>query len=167
MTPLQDSAMSTYERNANRLTVFLLMCMVGLAIFGTMQLSGPIPIHFNAAGQANRWGSPSTLLVLALVGVIAVGLLWVIRNTPPELMHFPGPRSLDNVVRQRLNFDHLLATLRVIVAALFFVMIGQILWVGMYHKKSIFLWPSFLFIILIFSCILVGLVRAYRLSSDH
>lgn len=159
--------MSTYERNANRLAVFLLMGMIGLALVGVTQLSGPIPIHFNAAGQANRWGSPATLLVLAFVGASVVGLLWIIRETPPELMNFPGPRTLENSVRQRLNFDQLLATLRVIVAALFLVMIGQILWVSLYHKKAIFLWPSFLFIILIFICILVGLVRAYRLSSDH
>jgi uncharacterized membrane protein len=159
--------MSTYERNANWITVFLLLLEVGLAVMGVMRLSGPIPIHFNGSGEANRWGSPSTLLVLAFVDLTLVGLLWISKSVPTELMNFPGARTTDNVAKQRQNIDQLLATIRVIVAALFLCIMGQIIWISLYHKQQIFPWPSFLFIALIFISTFIGLFRAYRLSASR
>ncbi|UHG92184.1 DUF1648 domain-containing protein [Spirosoma oryzicola] len=159
--------MTSYERNANRLTVFLLVLLAGLAVFGVIRLSGPIPIHFNGKGEANRWGSPSTLLVLAFVGGSVVALLWLIRSTPTELMNFPGPRTPTNIAQQRQNFDQLLATVRVIVAGLFLAIISQIIWVSSYHLNRVSLWPSFLFISLIFLSVLVSLIRGYQLSAGR
>lgn len=159
--------MSTYERNANWITVFLLLLEVGLAVMGVMRLSGPIPIHFNGSGEANRWGSPSTLLVLAFVDLTLVGLLWISKSVPTELMNFPGAGTTDNVAKQRQNIDQLLATIRVIVAALFLCIMGQIIWISLYHKQQIFPWPSFLFIALIFISTFIGLFRAYRLSASR
>lgn len=159
--------MSTYERNANWITGFLLLLEVGLSVMGVMHLSGPIPIHFNGSGEANRWGSPSTLLVIAFVDLALVGLLWIIKSVPTDLMNFPGPQISDDLTRQRQNFDQLLATIRLIVAGLFLVSTSQIIWVSFYHKKQAAPWPSFLFIALIFVSTFIGLVRAYRLSASR
>jgi hypothetical protein len=159
--------MSTYERNANRLTVFLLLVEIGLAIAGTIKLSGPIPIHFKGNGEPNRWGNPSTLLVIAFVGCCLVGLLWIIRRPSAELMNIPGSPASENSADQQQTTDQLLATIRVIVAGLFLGVISQILWVSVYHQKQIILWPSFLFIALILASTLFGLISALRLSADR
>ncbi|GAB3895738.1 DUF1648 domain-containing protein [Spirosoma agri] len=159
--------MSSYERKANRLTIFLLVVVVLLSIGGTVWLPGPIPIHFNGKGEANRWGSPATLLVLAFVCSCVVGLFWLIRRIPTEQMNFPGPRTPENVAQQRQNIDELLATNRVIITGLFLGVISQIMWASIYKQKQIIPWPSWLFIVLIFASTIVGLLNAFRLSAER
>ncbi|QDK77896.1 DUF1648 domain-containing protein [Spirosoma sp. KCTC 42546] len=159
--------MSSFERNANRLTILLLFTLVGISITGSIWLTGPIPTHFNGNGQADHFGSPDTLLLLPILCLCMVGILWAIRYTPTELMNFPGPRTPEHIASQRQNFDQLVATIRVLVTGLFLCIAGQISWASAYHQKQVSLWPSFLFIALFFISTLMSLVRAYRLSVSN
>ncbi|QMW03101.1 DUF1648 domain-containing protein [Spirosoma foliorum] len=156
---------SPYERNANRLTIFLLITLVGVSVTGSILLTGPIPTHFNGNGQADHFGSPDTLLILPIVCLCIVGVLWAIRYTPTELMNFPGPRTPDNTVHQRQNFDQLFATIRFLVAGLFLCIAGQISWASIHHQKQVSLWPSFLFIALVGVSTVISVIRAYKLSA--
>jgi uncharacterized membrane protein len=56
-------------------------------------LPARIPTHFNAAGEANGWGSPDTLWFLLLVQVLLCGLLLAM---PLIGAHFPGSVHLWN-----------------------------------------------------------------------
>lgn len=51
------------------------------------RLPARIPTHFNAAGEADGWGSPDTLWVLLLVQVLTCGLFLVV---PLLGRRFPG-----------------------------------------------------------------------------
>jgi uncharacterized membrane protein len=51
------------------------------------RLPARIPTHFNAAGEADGWGSPDTLWVLLLVQVLTCGLFLMV---PLLARHFPG-----------------------------------------------------------------------------
>jgi uncharacterized membrane protein len=51
------------------------------------RLPARIPTHFNAAGEADGWGSPDTLWVLLLVQALTCGLFLVV---PLLARRFPG-----------------------------------------------------------------------------
>jgi uncharacterized membrane protein len=51
------------------------------------RLPARIPTHFNAAGEADGWGSPDTLWVLLLIQVLTCGLFLV---APVLARRFPG-----------------------------------------------------------------------------
>lgn len=157
---------SSYERIANRLTIFLFLLLVGLSVTAAFWLPDPIPTHFNGNGQADRWSSPTMLLQLPLIGGCMIGLFWAIRHyTPTSLMNIPGPRTPENLARQRQNFDQLMATMQVLITGLFLGITSQIIWVSTHHSKQIVPWPSFLFIALICISMLISLIRAYKLAA--
>jgi uncharacterized membrane protein len=55
------------------------------------RLPARIPTHFNAAGEANGWGSPDTLWIILLVQVLTCGLVLAI---PLLGRRFPGSVNL-------------------------------------------------------------------------
>ena len=58
------------------------------AFHSTVPLSARVPIHFNAAGQADGWGSPISLLLLPSVAGAVCGLMWVVARMP-QSFNFP------------------------------------------------------------------------------
>lgn len=66
----------------------MLLAMTMLALYGRERLPDYIPTHFNAAGQADGWGSPQALLVFPAIGA-ALYLLtsWAARH--PVAFNFP------------------------------------------------------------------------------
>lgn len=156
--------MSTYERNANRLTVVLFTALTLVSVAGAIWLPGSTPIHYNFRGQPDRWGSSTTLLILPLLCGCLIGLLWaIVRYTPTRLMNIPGPRTPENLARQRQNFDQLFATFQVLITGLFLGIAGQSCWISMHQQKQAIMWPSILFIASFCICALVYLIRAYKL----
>jgi len=70
------------------------------ALYGPAPLTGPIPTHFNAAGNPNAWGSASMLWLLPAISAILYLLMtWVSRH--PAAFNFPVRVTPLN--RQRLQ----------------------------------------------------------------
>jgi hypothetical protein len=58
------------------------------AVYGASPLRGPIPTHFNAAGNPDAWGSASMLWLLpAIASVLYLLMTWVSRH--PGAFNFP------------------------------------------------------------------------------
>lgn len=58
------------------------------ALGGPNRLTGPVPTHYDAAGNVNGWGSPATLLLLPVVAVaLYLGITVVSRF--PASFNFP------------------------------------------------------------------------------
>ena len=65
-----------------------LWALCGFAVFGPHKLPDRIPIHFDAAGQINGWGSPAMLWLLPAVATgIYVLITLVMRH--PSAFNFP------------------------------------------------------------------------------
>jgi uncharacterized membrane protein len=90
-------------------------------------LPARIPVHFNASGQPNGWGSPHTLWVLLIFQVLVAGVmlsmsLWGRRF--PGSVHLGTRRLSDLTVEQRERVRPLLdqmAGWMSVAASLFFV----------------------------------------------
>jgi hypothetical protein len=70
------------------------------AFYGPARLPDSIPTHFNAAGQANGWGSPHMLLVFPIIAT-AIYLLMTLVSRFPSAFNFPVRVTPFN--RQRLE----------------------------------------------------------------
>jgi uncharacterized membrane protein len=78
----------------------LLFLVTVPAFYGPERLPARIPTHFNAAGQADGWGSPETLLLLPVIAAVLYLLMtWVARH--PSAFNFPVRVTPRN--RQRLE----------------------------------------------------------------
>jgi len=70
------------------------------AFFGPARLPDRIPIHFNAAGQADGWGSPAMLLVFPAIAVVIYLLMSLVSRFPAA---FNFPVRVTALNRQRLE----------------------------------------------------------------
>ena len=75
------------ERNALDVleAIVSLSCLVGVSLYLILAWStipAQIPAHYNAAGEVNRWGSKSELIVLPIISVLLYGLITLIEHYP-------------------------------------------------------------------------------------
>ncbi len=75
------------------LAAFLLLvftsCLTAWEVFGPHPLPAKIPTHFNAAGQADGWGTPGMLWLLPIIAGIIFALMTAVARYPGAF-HFPG-----------------------------------------------------------------------------
>jgi uncharacterized membrane protein len=81
-------------------SLVLLVFITARALYGPVRLPERIPTHFNAAGQADGWGSPAMLLVFPGFAV-AIYLLMSLVSRFPAAFNFPVRVTPLN--RQRLE----------------------------------------------------------------
>lgn len=155
--------MSNYERNANRLTIFLFACLVLLSVAGAIWLPNPVAIHYNLSGKPDRWGSPTTLLIIPGLVFFLLGLLWATEKIHPDLMNFPGPRTPENVARQLHNIRQMSASVRVFFTVMFLLIQGQLVWAKLYNHNQLVGWT--IPFLIVAPLLLVGFFirRAYKL----
>jgi uncharacterized membrane protein len=68
------------------------------ALFGSDRLPERIPIHFDAAGNPNGWGSPAMLLMLPAVAV-TIYLLFTVVSQFPSAFNYPVRVTVANRLR--------------------------------------------------------------------
>ena len=71
-----------------------------LAFFGHDQLPNRIPIHFDAIGHPDGWGSPAMLLILPAITLINYLLFTVVTQFPGA---FKYPVKVTVINRQRMQ----------------------------------------------------------------
>jgi len=62
-----------------------LTCLVGIVVYLILMWSripAQIPAHFNAAGEVNRWGNRSELIVLPIISWVLYGFITLIERYP-------------------------------------------------------------------------------------
>ncbi|MGA2569791.1 MAG: DUF1648 domain-containing protein [Terracidiphilus sp.] len=77
-----------------------LFLVVGFALYGPDRLPAQIPTHFDAAGNANGWGSPLALLSLPIIA-LGVYLAMTVVARFPAMFSYPVPVTDEN--RPRLE----------------------------------------------------------------
>ena len=75
------------ERNALDIleTIVSLSCLVGVAVYLILfwhTFPEQIPGHYNAAGEVDRWGNKSELIVLPIVSWVLYGFITLIERFP-------------------------------------------------------------------------------------
>lgn len=94
------------------------LAITTLALFGSQRLPERIPIHFDALGNPNAWGSPAMLLLLPSVAVINY-LLFTVVTKFPSAFNYPVRVTVANRLRlQGLALD-MIAWLKAEIVCLF------------------------------------------------
>ena len=98
------------------------------------RLPARIPTHFNAAGEANGWGSPDTLWFLLMAQVLICGLFLAM---PLIGWRYPGSVNLGRrklsdfgpEVRERImpSFTNMMGTMSVLLGLLFSFLLHEII----------------------------------------
>jgi uncharacterized membrane protein len=101
-----------------------------LALFGSERLPERIPIHFDAAGHPNGWGSPTMLLVLP-AAAITIYLLFTVVTSFPSAFNYPVRVTAQNRLRlQALALD-MIAWLKMEVVTL----LGGMQWITIHVAR--------------------------------
>ncbi len=65
------------------------------------QLPETIPIHFNAAGEADGWGKKMTIWLLPMIALFSVGMMLAVPSFNSKYINYPVAITEENKDRQR------------------------------------------------------------------
>lgn len=106
------------DRWMNRLCLLILLSTAVFLVLYWGRIPAQVPMHYNAAGEIDRWGDRSSLLILPVISWLLYGLLTVAEQ-------FPGAWNTgvkiteENRERVYPLLGHLLSTLKLLVVAMF------------------------------------------------
>ena len=102
------------ERNALDVleAIVSLSCLVGVTaylILAWSTIPARIPAHYDAAGEVNRWGSKSELIMLPIISWLIYGMITLIERFPQAWNTGCGlpPAEEPDRVRQDDHAEHL------------------------------------------------------------
>lgn len=138
------------------------------ALYGPNRLPDRVPTHFNAAGEANAWGSPTGMIFLPVMALGLYLLLSIVVRFP-DAFHYPVRVTRFNIARlQSITID-MIAWLKLELVCLFAVL--QWAFIQAAHTGSGRIFPMILpfAIVAIFGTIgwhFLAIFRAARADSS-
>ena len=153
------------ERNALDIleTIVSLLSLVGVVVYLILTwktIPDQIPAHYNAAGEINRWGSKSELIVLPIISWLMFGLITLIERFPS--IWNTGVRITDD---NRTEVYRLLKNLIAVVKMFVLLMFGSLTVISSL-SLSLPVWYILAFIGLLFGAIAYFAVRLTRLRVE-
>ena len=120
--------MVEFHRNSDwllrRISAVLLVLVLIMAIYAAITFPEVIPVHFNAKGKPDGWGSPATLLILPLLGFgIYYMFSWIMKR--PHLVNYPVQPSPENVHHLFALAKRMLSVLLLSISVLFLFIVGS------------------------------------------
>lgn len=106
------------DKLMNRLSLLALLGTGGFLGLSWSRIPAEVPMHFNAAGEIDRWGGKAELLILPVISWLMYGLLTVVEQ-------FPGAWNTgvkvteENRERVYALIAHMLSTLKLLIMAMF------------------------------------------------
>lgn len=123
--PERTYATAPGTRRIRRGAVWLTAIAVGIAAVRYAALPDQIPVHFNLAGEPDGWGSRSSILVLAGIGlVLVVGTALLSRY--PRAFNYPREITEENAQRVYRAGEEMMVWVTAACAILFTGLIGVV-----------------------------------------
>ena len=89
-----------------------------LPLINYFDLPEIIPIHFNGAGKADRFGNKTHIFVLPIISTLLfIGL--TILNKRPHIFNYPSQITKENAVHQYTNATRMMRVLKLVIVLLF------------------------------------------------
>ncbi len=136
----------------------LLLALWVYTIVALNSLPDRIPTHFNFAGEADDYGSKTTLWMLPVIASILVGLMSVIKKHP-KYLNMPFAITDENRERQTDLTCGLLSAIACAVPILFGLIIYSTV---RYVRDGSFDMPIVLLLSIVFVPIIFYFILAYR-----
>jgi uncharacterized membrane protein len=111
---------STSEKALEAIAAIGLLGLLAVVAWYWVDLPARVPMHFNAAGQADRWGSKRELLFVPVIAVVIYLLLSVLGRFP-QLYNYPWPITEANAAEQYRLARRLILDLKALMPAVFCV----------------------------------------------
>ncbi|WP_042142600.1 DUF1648 domain-containing protein [Paucisalibacillus sp. EB02] len=112
---------STYEKTFNFLSVLIIIGTFGYTFYMFSSLPDQIPTHFNGAGEADGWGSKTTVIFLpVLVILLFIGIY--ILSKFPHIFNYPIKVTEENASRVYQIARQLVAIINFEIVVLFTVL---------------------------------------------
>lgn len=139
-----------------------LLCLVGVVIFLLLMWSripDQIPAHYNAAGEVNRWGSKSELIVLPIVSWVLYGLITLMERYP-QVWNTGVRVTEENRNRVYRILKNLIAVIKMLVLLVFaFLTVNSALcW-------NLPIWFLGVFLLLVFGSVAFFLVQLSKTAN--
>jgi uncharacterized membrane protein len=132
-----------------------------LVVFHYRQLTDEIPIHFNAAGDADRFGGKGNIFSLPIVAtVLFLGLS--ILNQYPHVFNYPTEMKEGDALRQYTNATRLIRFLKLALVLIFGLIVFQTIQNVLGHTDGLGAWFLPATLSLIFLPILFYIIKSIK-----
>jgi uncharacterized membrane protein len=132
--------------------IFLIV-MWALTLYVFIKLPTTVPIHFNASGKPNKYGSKLTILLLPIIATIIFFVLtWL--NKYPHIFNYMTKITADNAQRQYTIAKRKLRFLKLAIPIVFSLIILFIYFTSIGVTKGLGFW----FLLLTFGFILIPVI---------
>ncbi|WP_282935299.1 DUF1648 domain-containing protein [Paenibacillus sp. RC67] len=159
--PVISIAKTTLEKFHNIVSILVLLGTFVYLFSIFSELPEKIPSHFNALGEADRWGGKSSLLLLPSIGVILFVGLTILRKYP-QLFNYPREVTPDNAVRQYSNALLLLSWLKFEIMILFSYIEWSMIRSAGGAMNSLGIWFLPVVLIIVLGSVIIFAVRSFR-----
>ena len=154
------------ERNA--LDVFeaivSLSCLVGVTLYLILAwntIPAKVPMHYNAAGEVNQWGSKSGLIIFPIISWLIYGMITLIERYP-QIWNTGVRITKENRDQVYRLLKDLIAWVKMITLSIF-----GCLTVLSSLARSLPVWYLLAFVVLLFGVIAYYIVRITRTRSEY
>ena len=109
---------STADKLTELLGWLILLAIWTLTISHYSTLPETIPTHYNAAGEADGFGSKASIIGLPVIATLLyIGL--TLLNRVPHIFNFPTPVTQDNALSRYTNATRMIRYLKLILVLVF------------------------------------------------
>lgn len=124
-------------------------------------LSDEIPIHYNAKGEIDAWGSKTHFLMLPIIStLLLVGLTTL--NKFPHVFNYPVTITERNALKQYTNATRLIRYLKLVISVVFAVILLQTSRSAKGEIDGLGSWFLPLFLLSVFSVLIYAVVKSFR-----
>ena len=114
ITPIPTTA----DKLVDLLGWLILIALWAITIINYSSLPDTIPTHFNAAGEADGFGSKVSLIALPVIATLLfIGL--TVLNRYPHIFNYPTSITQDNALRQYTLATRILRYLKLVLVLVF------------------------------------------------
>lgn len=144
------------DKLMNRMSLLVLLGTAVFLVLYWKDIPQKVPMHFNAAGEIDRWGSKAELLILPVIAWLLYLLMTVVEQ-------FPGAWNTgvkvteENRERVYALLGHMLSTLKFLIMVMF---VWITLWCALAKPLSVWFLPVVLGAV--FGDMIYWLVRVFR-----
>lgn len=135
------------------------------ALYGPNRLPDSVPTHFDAAGNANGWGSPSGMI---LIPVFAAGLYLILTVVArfPAAFHYPVRTTPINLPRMQAITLGMVSWIKAELVCLFAVLQGVFIQSAHSGNGALFAKVLPVFLVVIFGTVALHIVALFRVARS-
>ena len=141
-----------------------LSALVGVTLYLILAwntIPAKVPMHYNAAGEVNQWGSKSGLIIFPIISWMIYGMITLIERYP-QIWNTGVRITKENREQVYRLLKDLIAWVKMITLSIF-----GCLTVLSSLARSLPVWYLLAFVVLLFGVIAYYIVRITRIRSEY